>query len=220
MAEHNELWTNGYFTSFPTFPCAWGSWEGDLHGSSCEEMQKKCWFFFFTFLVFQLDVNLTSAGRPLNRQQAASSPRPPFNFEEKTIVNQRWVNTIGFKNLYQIFISNVDPKKVTLHFQMETFKNQSDLYKTLSLFAACWSPWTRPSHMEEGYGSRNSSWRVAFIWLAVYQRPSFCCSTKQQLLEFLSPELSNHLAELCTLMILRCSLLLRIWKKSRMPFSK
>ena len=28
--------------------------------------------------------------------------------------------------------------------------------------------------------------------------------------EFLSPELSNHLAELCTVTILRCSLLLRI----------
>ena len=160
---------NGYFTSFPTSPYAWGSWEGDLRGSSCKEVQTNVGSHFFTFWgSFQPVVTLTSAGRPLNRQQAASSPQPPFNFNKNTIVNQRWVNTIGFKNLYQIFISNVDPKKVTLHFQMETFKNQSDLYKTLSLFAACWSPWTRPSHMEEGYGSRNSSWRVAFIWLAVY----------------------------------------------------
>ena len=33
------------------------------------------------------------------------------------------------------------------------------LLKTFNLFAACWSPWTSPSHMEEGWGSRNSSWR-------------------------------------------------------------
>ena len=167
MAEHNELWTNGYFTSYPTSPCAWGSWEGDLRGSSCKKMQKNVELsFFLHFLLFQLDVTLTSAGRPLNRQQAASSPQLPFNFNKKTIANQRWVNTIGFKNLYQMFISNVD--QVTLNFQMEISKYQIDLYKTLSLFAACWSPWTRPSHMEEGYGSRNSSWRKTFVWLAVY----------------------------------------------------
>ena len=72
---------------------------------------KKCknmLIFFLLFLFFQIDVTPTSAGRPLNRQQAASSPQLPFNFNEKTFVNQRWVNTIGFKNRYQISISNVD----------------------------------------------------------------------------------------------------------------
>ena len=49
---------------------------------------KKCKNAFFCFF-FQLDVNLTSAGRPLNRQQAASSPQLPFNFNKKTNVNQR-----------------------------------------------------------------------------------------------------------------------------------
>ena len=52
-------------------------------------MQKNVEVFFLQFLLFQLDVTLTSAGRPLNRQQAASSPQLPFNFYEKTIVNQR-----------------------------------------------------------------------------------------------------------------------------------
>ena len=41
-------------------------------------------FLFLQFFVFQLDVTLTSAGRPLNRQQAASSPQLPFNFNNKS----------------------------------------------------------------------------------------------------------------------------------------
>jgi len=45
--------------------------------------------FFLLFLFFQIYVTPTSAGRPLNRQQAASLPQLPFNFGEKTNVNQR-----------------------------------------------------------------------------------------------------------------------------------
>ena len=40
--------------------------------------------------------------------------------------------------------------------------------ETFNLLAACWSPWTRPSHMEEGYGSRNSSCKIDFINIAVW----------------------------------------------------
>ena len=58
-------------------------------GQAVKKCKKKCCFFYFTILVFQLDVTLTSAGRPLNRQQAASSPQLPFNFNKKTIFNQR-----------------------------------------------------------------------------------------------------------------------------------
>ena len=87
----------------------------------------------------------------------------------------------SWPNIYFKRWPNLDSKKVTLHFQMEISKYQIDLYKTLSLFAACWSPWTRPSHMEEWYGSRNSSWRTTFIWLAVYYHgPSFCCTMYNQ----------------------------------------
>ena len=48
----------------------------------------------------------------------------------------------------------------------------------------------------------------------IYLTCCFLLSMIKDLLEFLSPELSNHLAELCTLMILRCSLLLCIWEKN------
>ena len=58
-------------------------------GQAVNKCKKDVEFFFFTIFVFQLDVTLTSAGRPLNRQQAASLPQLPFNFGEKTIANQR-----------------------------------------------------------------------------------------------------------------------------------
>ena len=58
-------------------------------GQAVKKCKKMLKFFFLQFLLFQLDVTPTSAGRPLNRQQAASSPQLPFNFNKKTNVNQR-----------------------------------------------------------------------------------------------------------------------------------
>ena len=105
---------------------------------------------------------------------------------------------------------------------MEISKYQIDLCKTLSLFVQNLKFICRlliPVDEAQPHGGG-----VGVEKLKLKKNIYFTCSLSSFIIkdlvfvvqpnshyyEFLSPELSNHLAELCTLMILRCSLPLRI----------